>query len=495
MLTTQIIASPAVAATSLSSNNNTMNVIHADDTESYEHHQFPLGTDSGVALNTIESQIIDSSDSSFRHKRHMVSEMGRRDSSTSESSLEHLDLGRTPKRLNKATSTPLMNNRVHSPVNLQKQRLPECSEEINHDENDGKSESSKELNQSEGTEKEEEEDLKKENKQNQYKEESERSYSDHNNIREKEFSNSYSQNIAEKNNTKVKDSRVDVIESEVQSLNSSHNRHLQSDSNNDNIFKGNRNNEISNNNYNNEQQEEVKEESKQQYNHLKRQYYGNGSRHLLDTKRTSVHLEYNADNPNSLRKKFRFSRTAIESASISHESGFIDASANSNTSVNNSGLLHLMNNSVNNSMTDTTTSVTTTATTTTSTTTTTTLNVNKNMTVNSKTASTSSLDSTPSSTTLSTVALLPPTSETVSRNHHSRQNGVASTECTTGDTSSSPESGIGTERDDMKYVCPICEVVSATPHEFTTHIRCHNYASGDTENFTCRICSKVSVHI
>ncbi|XP_055910190.1 zinc finger protein 236 [Eupeodes corollae] len=55
---------------------------------------------------------------------------------------------------------------------------------------------------------------------------------------------------------------------------------------------------------------------------------------------------------------------------------------------------------------------------------------------------------------------------------------------------SSPESGMG-ERDDMKYLCPICEVVSATPHEFTNHIRCHNYSSGDTENFTCRICSKV----
>ncbi|XP_055371231.1 uncharacterized protein LOC129605474 [Condylostylus longicornis] len=45
--------------------------------------------------------------------------------------------------------------------------------------------------------------------------------------------------------------------------------------------------------------------------------------------------------------------------------------------------------------------------------------------------------------------------------------------------------------EDIKYVCPICEVVSATPHEFTNHIRSHNYSSGDTENFTCRICSKV----
>ncbi|XP_061393482.1 zinc finger protein 236-like, partial [Musca vetustissima] len=42
-----------------------------------------------------------------------------------------------------------------------------------------------------------------------------------------------------------------------------------------------------------------------------------------------------------------------------------------------------------------------------------------------------------------------------------------------------------------EYVCPICDVVSATPHQFTNHIRCHNYTSGNTENFTCRICSKV----
>uniref|UniRef100_A0A1B0AEA2 C2H2-type domain-containing protein n=1 Tax=Glossina pallidipes TaxID=7398 RepID=A0A1B0AEA2_GLOPL len=71
------------------------------------------------------------------------------------------------------------------------------------------------------------------------------------------------------------------------------------------------------------------------------------------------------------------------------------------------------------------------------------------------------------------------TSSASSTPPHNGQNGI-----------SSPELG-GGEREDMKYVCPICEVVSATPHEFTNHIRCHNYASGDTENFTCRICSKV----
>lgn len=46
----------------------------------------------------------------------------------------------------------------------------------------------------------------------------------------------------------------------------------------------------------------------------------------------------------------------------------------------------------------------------------------------------------------------------------------------------------------MKYVCPICDVISTTPHEFTAHIRGHNNdSSDDNQNYTCRICSKVSV--
>ncbi|XP_063705061.1 ras-responsive element-binding protein 1 [Culicoides brevitarsis] len=44
----------------------------------------------------------------------------------------------------------------------------------------------------------------------------------------------------------------------------------------------------------------------------------------------------------------------------------------------------------------------------------------------------------------------------------------------------------------MKYVCPICDVISTTPHDFTAHIRGHNNdSSDDNQNYTCRICSKV----
>lgn len=51
-----------------------------------------------------------------------------------------------------------------------------------------------------------------------------------------------------------------------------------------------------------------------------------------------------------------------------------------------------------------------------------------------------------------------------------------------------------TINDGTKYVCPICETISLTQHEFTTHIRNHNNmrdASDDSTTFTCRICSKV----
>lgn len=45
----------------------------------------------------------------------------------------------------------------------------------------------------------------------------------------------------------------------------------------------------------------------------------------------------------------------------------------------------------------------------------------------------------------------------------------------------------------VKYVCPICDVISTTPHEFTAHIRGHNNdSSDDNQNYTCRICSKAS---
>jgi hypothetical protein len=48
--------------------------------------------------------------------------------------------------------------------------------------------------------------------------------------------------------------------------------------------------------------------------------------------------------------------------------------------------------------------------------------------------------------------------------------------------------------ENMKYTCPICDEISLTQHEFTTHIRNHNNvrdSSDDSTSFTCRICSKV----
>lgn len=53
---------------------------------------------------------------------------------------------------------------------------------------------------------------------------------------------------------------------------------------------------------------------------------------------------------------------------------------------------------------------------------------------------------------------------------------------------------ISNSNQDSKYVCPICEEISMSQHEFTTHIRNHNNSrdsSDDSTNFTCRICSKV----
>lgn len=52
----------------------------------------------------------------------------------------------------------------------------------------------------------------------------------------------------------------------------------------------------------------------------------------------------------------------------------------------------------------------------------------------------------------------------------------------------------GNNEKTMKYVCPICDVISTTPHDFTAHIRGHNNdSSDDNQNYTCRICSKVSI--
>lgn len=43
---------------------------------------------------------------------------------------------------------------------------------------------------------------------------------------------------------------------------------------------------------------------------------------------------------------------------------------------------------------------------------------------------------------------------------------------------------------DRKYLCPICETMLTSQHEFTLHIRSHNNNSDD-DGFTCRICFKV----
>ncbi|KAM7350472.1 zinc finger protein pebbled [Cochliomyia hominivorax] len=172
------------------------------------------------------------------------------------------------------------------------------------------------------------------------------------------------------------------------------------------------------NDYDEDESADEKSAQPRQLMHYKRRLSG---RSLAD-KTASVLLEYNPDNPNSLRKKFRFNRYVQNNGD---ESGFVDASNNSQTMNNSSSLLTSNNTNQNNT--------------------------------NNNTKSNSSSDTSS-----------PPQS-----------NG-----------NSSPESGIG-EREDMKYMCPICDVVSQTAHQFTNHIRCHNYAPGHTENFTCRICSKV----
>lgn len=46
-----------------------------------------------------------------------------------------------------------------------------------------------------------------------------------------------------------------------------------------------------------------------------------------------------------------------------------------------------------------------------------------------------------------------------------------------------------TSTESVKYVCPICNKISTSQHDFTEHIRNHN--SEDSQNFACRICSKV----
>lgn len=241
--------------------------------------------------------------------------MERRDSATSESSLEHLDLGRTPKKLNTATSTPLVTS---------DKTLTAGSGLI------GASQSERYL---------------------------------HHKMQDSDEANDYDDD---------------------------------------------------------ESADEKSSQAPRQQMHHKRRL---NSRNLLD-KRTSVHIEYNAENPNSLRKKFRFNRNSID---LGNESGFVDASNSqlmSSSPAAQSSVLNALANGNNGSKSNS-----------------------------------------------SSAASTPP---------HQQSNGG----------NSSADSAPG---EDMKYVCPICEVVSATPHQFTNHIRCHNYTSGNTENFTCRICSKVSI--
>ncbi|XP_004529684.1 uncharacterized protein LOC101459914 [Ceratitis capitata] len=330
-----------------------------------------------------------------------VTKMERRDSTTSESSLEHLDLGRTPKKLSShssATSTPMHtaatttttsnNNNSVSNINKNKQTNRNINNEL--------------------------------------------------------------LNIKEANNT---------------TTTAHHQRHSNdSDEAND---------------YDDDDEESPDEQcgSKQNAHSARSQRHhkrrSTGAR--LD-KRTSVHLEFNADDPDSLRKKFRFNRSTSASEQISqnnNESGFVDASCSS----------HYLNASA----------------------------------VSLAAAAAAAAAAVPSamSTTTSPHSVPVAVGLNVTSPHNSMSASASASASATGSHSSSsaassprgcgtglaigssasvssPESGIGDrDREDMKFVCTICDVVSATRHEFTNHIRCHNYASGDTENYTCAICSKV----
>ncbi|XP_075158942.1 zinc finger protein pebbled [Haematobia irritans] len=252
--------------------------------------------------------------------------MERRDSATSESSLEHLDLGRTPKKLNTATSTPLVATDKH---------------------------------------------------------------------------------FAAAANSLLGSNAMDTD----RYMPHHHQSKMQQDSDEANDY---------------DDDESADEKSipapRQQLQHKRRLT----SRNLMD-KHTSVHIDYNSDNPNSLRKKFRFNRGSIDHG---NESGFVDASHSQLLSGSPVIAANQANTGHNNS---------------------------------------SSNNNSGSKSNSSSAASTPP---------HQQSNGG----------NSSADSATG---EDMKYVCPICDVVSATPHQFTNHIRCHNYTSGNTENFTCRICSKV----
>lgn len=85
------------------------------------------------------------------------------------------------------------------------------------------------------------------------------------------------------------------------------------------------------------------------------------------------------------------------------------------------------------------------------------------------------------------------------RNHNNNNINNHSSEENLNSSHDAADSGdnamIGATKDETtKYVCPICEAVSTTQHDFTNHIRNHNNmrdSSDDGSSFTCRICSKV----
>jgi len=197
------------------------------------------------------------------------------------------------------------------------------------------------------------------------------------------------------------------------------------------------------------QQEVLSDEDEEEDEHEDGEHPTTGARNLGRHKQrrstqASIVVDYSSGDASSLRKKFRLNRSA---ASLS-ESGFVDAS-----STVHSGYLGNSTGSA----------------------------------TNTTTTTSSGGAVAPASVAGGGVA-----GATASSSSSSSSSGGSGGSSPQGPSLSSGESGIGAGDEHMKYLCPICEVVSATPHEFTNHIRCHNYANGDTENFTCRICSKVS---
>ncbi|XP_067641284.1 ras-responsive element-binding protein 1 [Eurosta solidaginis] len=341
--------------------------------------------------------------------------MERRDSSTSESSLEHLDLGRTPKKLNthsSATSTP------HTTINNNTNNI----NRINNNKSEIKAQDSM----------------------------------------------SSTANINTALTTAQATSSTTTISTDSEAINKTlpchQHRLLDSDEAND---------------YDDDEEESSPDDKQ----HIKQNSLSSRSqRHnkrrstapRLD-KRTSVHLELSADDPNSLRKKFRFNRSTSASEQLTNnESGFVDASSSSNYL--NASVLSL----VGAVATATATAATTTM----------------PMLTMTEAAMGVGIGTTPPHN-LIPAAVSRSASISAAGSQSSSSAASSPRGCGAGLTASSasissPESGIGDrDREDMKFVCTICEVVSATRHQFTNHIRCHNYASGDTENYTCAICSKV----